>query len=270
MDNAKKMILIEPDVIEKLKSRDTNAGSSATSRLDAEMQNILRSHIGDREKCKLYVQALQRYLYFMEEQRQPIQLPLIVEEKNHLKIKGRDELPIKEEENEPKTSLTSQSPNYEHISKTFYSNEHILKLIPKKYLKKGEIILNQLLRNKDKIKWDENGKVTIKNEVIAGSNIIDLMNDVLRPLKTSQPRGAEKFVTLLKELSVPVSYIGNPRRIDYISELYLNDYKDSKSEKKGQSKPLSSVETQGVHTPTTSGTKGKSNKRINWETWTPY
>lgn len=56
MENAKKMILIEPGLIEKLKQE--NEVNSNLSRLDIEMQNIMNSKTEDRKKWMLYLQTL--------------------------------------------------------------------------------------------------------------------------------------------------------------------------------------------------------------------
>ncbi|GBP28286.1 Uncharacterized protein F54H12.2 [Eumeta japonica] len=72
---------------------------------------------------------------------------------------------------------------------------------------------NTLLQNKDKIYWkEEDGTVIINKETVPGTNIVNLINDVLRPLKRSEPIGWEQFATILKEINVPITLIGNPNR----------------------------------------------------------
>ncbi|GBP12436.1 Uncharacterized protein F54H12.2 [Eumeta japonica] len=58
---------------------------------------------------------------------------------------------------------------------------------------------------------EEDGTVIINKETVPGTNIVNLINDVLRPLK-SEPIGWEQFATILKEINVPITLIGNPNR----------------------------------------------------------
>lgn len=77
MDYAKKMILIEPEVMEKIKKDNTNTSVNSLSQLDEEMNKVLKTKLEDEEKWSLYLQTLQRYLYFFGKDRKPIEIPLI-------------------------------------------------------------------------------------------------------------------------------------------------------------------------------------------------
>lgn len=258
MENYKKMILIEPDFMNKLKKVDNN--ETPLSRLDKEMQKILNEKMGDREKWILYLQTLQRYLHFVGEDRQTYHLPIINDGKqtkmendelnqdnittNILDKKSVTKSPMQEEDVHSKYS--------EVLHKTIYSPEHLLKLVPRTYIKKGQLLLNTILENKDIINWNNDGTVIIKNEAIPGSNIVDLFSDVLRPLKKqNDPIGWEKFANILKDLRIPLSYIGNPKRYEFINTLHMKDYKENNIT------PISNR-------------KVKSRGKIDWEKWTPY
>ncbi|CAG4956759.1 unnamed protein product [Colias eurytheme] len=73
-----------------------------------------------------------------------------------------------------------------------YSPTQILSLIPKTYNKKG-------------------------------SNIVDLINDSLRPLNKSDPIGWDRFAKALKDIKLPLTYIGNPKRCEFINQLQAKD-----------------------------------------------
>ena len=75
MEHAKKMILLPQASVERLqntfthdKIKSVQTPGSVTSRLDAEMSDILNSSTckDEREKWSLYRQVLQRYLHFKE------------------------------------------------------------------------------------------------------------------------------------------------------------------------------------------------------------
>ena len=59
MEHAKKMILVEPRQIEKLKETMLD---KTLSKLDGEIYEILHRNMADDEKAKLYSNSLSRYL----------------------------------------------------------------------------------------------------------------------------------------------------------------------------------------------------------------
>ncbi|KAH9629435.1 hypothetical protein HF086_013349 [Spodoptera exigua] len=142
-----------------------------------------------------------------------------------------------------------------------YSPTQILSLIPKTYNKKGESLLNLIGISKSKIRWDNEGTVIIDNEKIPGSNIVDLINDSLRPLKKSDPVGWDRFAKALKDIKVPLTYIGNPKRCEFINQLQAKDLNKT-----------SEIEVQEFSTPSSGEKRSttKIRKKIDWEKWTPY
>lgn len=256
MENAKKMLLIEPSLVEKL--NQYNRSDNPSSRLDTEMSDILNSKMDDRKKCILYLQILQRYLHFNEENRRPIEIPMVSQNVDFTETNIKDET---QTHDDPVPAQTLKKEEKQEIEKTIQSNHlytknQILSSIPKTYLRKGENILDLLSNSNDKINWNDSGTVIIDNEKIPGSNIIDLINDLLRPLKNNDPIGWESFAKVLKDIKIPLIYLGNPKRIDYIKNLTLND--------------ISEVSTdEEFHTPTKKYVKKIRNK-LDWEKWNPY
>lgn len=107
----------------------------------------------------------------------------------------------------------------ENDTNPLYTPTQILSLMPKTYNTEGQLLLYLVWANKSKIHWDNEGIVIIDNEKIPGSNIVDLINDSLRPLKRSDPIGLDRFAKALKDIKVPVTYIGNTKRREFINEL---------------------------------------------------
>ena len=64
----------------------------------------------------------------------------------------------------------------------------IISTIPKNLKRKSELLLQFLESEqaRNRITWDTRGEVTIDGEKVESSNIIDLVNDIVRPRKNSQ------------------------------------------------------------------------------------
>lgn len=100
-------------------------------------------------------------------------------------------------------------------------NSRILQSIPKTMGRKAELLLN-MLKDNPKMSWDEYGVVTYKGKIIAGSNIIDLVNDTLRQRKGFNPRGWETFSTALRDINIPQDIVGNTQRWNWMNK-YQSD-----------------------------------------------
>lgn len=261
MDHAKKMILIEPEVIEKLKNNINNTNTNNLSRLDEEMHKVLSKKLEDREKWSLYLQTLQRYLYFVRKDKKPFEIPIISFEESESNKSGVNAEPI--------TDFNLTLPKKDEKNHDFYTKTQLLQMLPKSYATKGELLLNILLNNKDKVHWDQQGVVFINNKEILKSNIVDLLNDVIRPLKNSSPRGWEEFATVLKEIQVPLTYIGNRKRVNFINDI-ISTTPDPLQKPINTETPEYS--TPEYSTPQTERTKSgnKTKRKIDWERWNPY
>lgn len=261
MNNAKKMILIDPEVIEKLKKDKCNIVIDNLSELDKEMHKVLSNKMDDREKWSLYSQTLQRYLYFVGKDRKPLEIPIIPLEDYENTIKDNKKPDISADSPQTSTKLPDEAAG----SNDFYSKSQLLQFIPKSYKLKGELLLEFLSNNKHKIFWNDKGTVFIDNKEVYKSNIVDLLGDILRPLKNSSPHGWMQFSTALKDLQVPVSYIGNPRRATFINI----SSKSADSNKRFENSEPYSPEYSTPSTATKSA-EDKARRKINWQKWTPY
>lgn len=268
------MILMEPDFIEKLKHNE-NAPVNSLSRLDDQMQKILKSKIGDREKWALYSQALQRFLHFAETERKPFKVPIIVDDITNKRHEDYENPLVKKEETEynitlpnldPSESDAISTPSNHNYPKQFTPSQ-IIKDIPKSYIKKGHSLIEKILKNKQNIWWKEGGEVVVNNQVIPESNIIDLISDTVRPLKRTKPIGWKEFASVLKDIGVPKSCIGNPTTLEYIDGLQSDEIQEPKIRKNTR---LATSQAKEISTPISSKTVNISKKKIDWERWTPY
>lgn len=269
MENAKKMLLIEPEMLEKLKKDNANTSVDNLSNLDNEMRKVLNTKLEDREKWSLYLQILQRYLYFIDKDRKPVEIPIInIKKPENIKEDIKLEQETENKDNSTKAHVENINDSLNNRSNIdYYTKSYLLQLLPKTYKAKGELLIDLLLKNKDTIYWNDQGTVFINNKELHKSNIVDLLNDVIRPLKHSSPRGWVEFSSILKELKVPVTYIGNPKRATFINLMsktpdFSNRVERSESQRSAPdfSTPYS---TQTIN-------KEKPKRKLDWERWTPY
>ena len=174
------MILVPQVNVERLqntfardKIKSVQTPGSVTSRLDAEMNDILNSTTckDEREKWSLYRQVLQRYLHFKEAETRG------QEEKSKIKIQTSvEEFPQERTEDE---------------------DVYIIDNVPEKYSKKAESLLRRL-RAGAGVVWNNVGAVTIDGVVVPRANIIDLINDAMRDRKRSMPVGHLQFAATLR------------------------------------------------------------------------
>lgn len=85
----------------------------------------------------------------------------------------------------------------------------ILNAIPAKFRSKTSLLLKKLVSSGN-VLWDGRGVVTVSDSVIPDSNIVGLISDVDRPRKNINPTGWQQFSTALKDINIPIEFIGNP------------------------------------------------------------
>lgn len=177
MNHAKKMVLISPDVLRRL---NTTSKDNTLDTIENDMNKILHTpELEDRAKWSQYQQLMQRCQFFQDQLRQPTEIPII---------------------EKPTVSDSTQKFEVE-----------ILRTLPKAYKTKGELLFRRLCDN-EVITWDKNGSVSINGTVIVGSNIVDLVCDVIRYKKSGSPVGWKEFTSALSEINVPQEFIGNHQR----------------------------------------------------------
>lgn len=99
--------------------------------------------------------------------------------------------------------------------KTLTLKDRIMDSVPPTMRRKATLLLNMLENNSD-LTWTKQGELEYNGKRVQGSNIIDLVNDVLRSRKGSNPKGWEQFAQGLRGANVPQEVVGNKRRWDWI------------------------------------------------------
>ena len=114
----------------------------------------------------------------------------------------------------------------------FYSVENILSKIKDKWKQNSKYIIDKIIKQKKILRWDnETGEIIINNNVISGSNIIDLLNflqttDVGK--KQQKPLGTIQFFSALKFFKIAKKRIKNPLAILVITGKTLPNINSNK------------------------------------------
>ena len=85
-------------------------------------------------------------------------------------------------------------------------------------------LLNTLReRGDDTVTWTEDGEVRIRGEPLTGTNIVDLVGDVVRSAssKTSAPQ-RERFLNALAEANVPETLVKNKAALERYRQIKNN------------------------------------------------
>jgi hypothetical protein len=149
------------------------------------MQTILeREDLSADERLQLYDQSFTRYLNIYDDYRPR---PVAV------------------------SSPTPESESPDPIE------SEILARVPKTMKAKAQLLLKKTKTNRD-ITWNEKGELKYKDKTVQGSNMVDLVNDVLRKRKYFNPQGWETFGEDLREANDPQDLIGHKDRWRYITQ----------------------------------------------------
>ena len=83
----------------------------------------------------------------------------------------------------------------------------LIESLPQSLKIKGKLLLQHLKANN--VNWNPAGELMIGNTKYDGTNIIDLVNDVMQNRKYSAPFGWQIFADQLKQMNVPQEMIIN-------------------------------------------------------------
>ena len=165
--------------------------------LDEEMKSVLlRTDLDQSAKAIAYSQILDKYLKVKQKVQRPEPIPVIEQVAESTDGGGV-------------SSLSSTSPRMNKID---------ARVFPKQFQNRAQNLLNHISQSSN-LDWDEKGVVIIDGKPIAGSNIIDLVSEAIRPNQTSQHTGSIPFMKSLIESNVPRSWLGSRKLIPETSQL---------------------------------------------------
>lgn len=222
MKYAKRMVLIPEefmDMIERKESIHTAPLAKSMIRLDKKMDGILEDTLkATDDKVSQYSQNLQRFLDVQEKKRQFI--PTV---KIHQESGSSTGTPFStntiEQKKEEKQTETVEEEEGKAVEKTSLPEHEILESVPKNSRTLAKSMINRLKANSEEISWNQKGEISINGHPIQGSNIIDLVNDQLRPRKKFNPKGWEQFSESLEKINMPRYLMRNEKRRSHIAQL---------------------------------------------------
>lgn len=197
MEHTKKMLLVDPRLMEFTKTSPVPDPMADSLRdLDHQMRTVLdRNDINVGDKANLYHQTLQRYLKRVDQ----------------YKDKPLGAVRISSEEKEGAVNTDKD----EHEADNFIEKD-VLQSVPKTMRTRAERLLHHLKTHPD-ITWNRRGEIEFQDQLVRGSNLTDLVNDVLRKRRNiEEPVGWKTFAAALQRLNVPQDLVGNPERWSYI------------------------------------------------------
>jgi hypothetical protein len=237
----RKMALIDVKTLENLQQRQqpppqdhvaVTPGEEARTRLsslDSQLKEVLeRNDLSNDEKMNLYTTILDRFIGI---RKKVFDAPMKV----HVESTPETRKELERTEKFPK--------EVEKVS---------IDTVPITYKNRARALINRI-KDIDNISIGDNGELSIDGDVVHGSNIADLVNDVIRRRKDFNPSGWRDFATLLAQSNVPETLIGNSDRLHFM---------------KSQKRP-SSVDPSNLSMHTREEQSGKGLKRRKKHSHTP-
>ena len=94
-------------------------------------------------------------------------------------------------------------------------NQLVIDRVPTTMKRKAQLLVSLLINNPN-VSWKDDGTVKLYGKSFPGSNIIDLVNDVIRHRKGSEPTGWQAFAERLRDMNIPQDVIENRERWDWM------------------------------------------------------
>ena len=195
MKHARKMALVDPRMLDMLRSPPppTDTLGKKVRALDDEMMTILdRKDLDDRTKVTLYNQVLQRYNVLSDKHAKEPTRVITVNESVAGAAEGAVGAPVT----------------------TSGIEADVVDTVPKTMQGKARRLMERMKRN---MSWTARGELIHEGVPVAGSNVVDLVNDLLRKRKTD-PTGWQPFARQLRAMNLPMELVGNVARRDYIRQ----------------------------------------------------
>ena len=202
MEHARKMALVDPRLLDTLRSPPpppaTDTLGKKVQALDDDMKTILdRKDLDDGTKVTLYNQVLQRYNVLADKHvKEPIRVVTVT---GSVMGSGVEPGPGSE------GAVRAPSSGLEAT---------VLDTVPKTMQAKARRLMEHLKRD---VAWTDRGELINEGVPVVGSNVVDLVNDLLRKRKTD-PTGWQPFARQLRAINLPMALVGNVARRAYIRQ----------------------------------------------------
>ena len=263
MEYAKKMILVDPRMMDSLQTSSgppvPDANSQSLREMDRGMRDVLeRKDISFEDKADMYHQILWRYLKRFEQYKEkPLGTVTVKQPNSELHAAASDIKVDDLGETEPQ--------QWGRVAK------EVVDSVPVKMKRKAERILQRLQQHPE-LKWNSQGEIEFEGQLVKNSNLVDLVNDVLRKRKNFEPTGWKTFATALQRMNVPQDLIGHPERWDFIrTQIPVSSPPPAQLSPTVTTEALEGAKEKGGFTPVLSRKTKRRRKRLGQVAgWTPY
>ena len=153
-----------------------------------------KENVPEDVKATMYAQELQKVNRLKEQvsRPQPLQVQMV-----------------------PQTETTPQQlPQTETPETMSTVEQQIIDSVPKTMQGRAKLLLRSIKQRPEVIDWNENGQLIFEGTTVPQSNIVDLVNDVLRKRKGFEPQHSKTFVKGLAKINIPEDYVRNPDRLE--------------------------------------------------------
>ena len=226
MAHVRKMALVDPRLLDTLRTPIQPPSDANLRDLDSEMTSILdKTGIDVSEKVRLYNQALLRYNDMVKIASNKPTPVVVVKEKEPIMradINGEVVTILPEALQEKESQLVSRL------------EREVRMTLPKTLQEKGSQLVSRLKTTK----WNDRGELLHEGVAIPGSNIVDLIHDLLRNRKTVDPIGWQQFASQMHAANIPMELVGNVARRQHTQKQIAPPTPKPKKNKKKKTRQL--------------------------------
>ena len=110
-------------------------------------------------------------------------------------------------------TMTSESDSASPSQQLTATDKQIIDSVPKTVQNHAKLLIQKLKDHSDIISWSDNGQLVLEGSIVPNSNIVDLVNDVMRKRKGFNPEHSNTFAKALAKINVPEDYLRNPDQL---------------------------------------------------------
>ena len=121
--------------------------------------------------------------------------------------------------------MTSESDSLTPSQQFNATDKQIIDSVSKTMQNRAKLLIQKLKDHSDVISWTDNGQLVLEGSIVPNSNMVDLVNDIMRKRKGFNPEHSSTFAIALAKINVPKDYVRNTDLIDSICWYGTIDYK---------------------------------------------
>ena len=106
--------------------------------------------------------------------------------------------------------MTSESDCVTPSQQLNATEKQIIDSVRKTMQNRAKLLIQKLKDKSHNISWNDNGQLVLEGSIVPNSNIVDLVNDVMRKRKCFNPEHSSTFAKALAKINVPEDYLKNP------------------------------------------------------------